>query len=177
MFRQLERFDETFTLENGVPFFGKMITSYEIPPYGLLPRNRLLRVPATTRVSSGDLFKDVTGREYFLASSFTHSSFGILRSTRFVCADLTGRYGWRRPSAVIDPVSRLKVSDIWTEMGPLPARIEAENEQNDSSIDFNIRFEKFKIITNRPIKVDDVVDDKTIIRVVKESGLYIADTQ
>lgn len=169
------RFD---VIENGSGSFHGIIdeiSQNQVPNYVFTLSRRLLRVDQGLPLNSSMVIRSAGGTPFLLGEhGDAEATEGVIfRSYRLF--QPSGRYKWERVVRVTDPVTGLLESEGLQEMVPAyiwgsfePAQREAFDRE------YHVSTEQAQFITNQPIRRQDRVEGKDVIRVDFRLGLYIA---
>lgn len=167
-----ERFMKRFeVIEGGSGFFRGIIDEPRqgsVPIYQFVNDRRLLRVNLDVPISPGMVIKTSSGGIFIIAALGTSEE--IFKSFRLI--EPTGKYEWKTRQKTIDPVTNLEKDTSPISQGMVWGSYEpAATEMFDRQI--RTSFETARFVTNKPIKVDDIVDGKRVARSDPQLGLYV----
>ena len=158
-------------IEGGSGFFMGLIDEppqSSIPVFQFVNARRVLRVNLGTPVKIGMVIR-TKGGPLFMVGSLGDSE-DIFDSYRLV--EVTGTYKWETRHKEIDPVTLLEHDDSLTFEGNVYGSYEpAATEMFDRAI--RSSFETARLVSNKEIRVDDLIDGKRVSRADKQLGLTI----
>lgn len=171
------RFLSTFIIiEGGVGTFQAIINEPgqgEVPSFQFnLPR-RLMRLGVGVPVEAGMVVRDQFGAVFMLGKHGASESRGKVLFKNFRLFEATDQFTWRGRGKEIDPTTRLERDAGEISKGMIWGVYEPETRE---AFDRQMRsnFETGRLITNRQVLLDDLIDDKKVTRVDEQLGLYIA---
>lgn len=169
------RFD---IIENGSGSFHGIldeISQNQVPNYVFTLSRRLLRVDQGLPINTSMVIRSSGGTPFLLGDhGDAEATEGVVfRSYRLF--QPSGKYRWERIVRNVDPVTNLLESEGLQPMNPEyiwgsyePAQREAFDRE------YRVPTEQAQFITNQPIRRQDRVDNKDVIRVDYRLGVYIA---
>jgi hypothetical protein len=178
----LENVDEKFKtifeiIENGSGIFKGIIdeiSQTQVPAYVFSPPRRLLRVHKNLPISTSMIIKTQGGTIFIVgyngdsetAQGTVFRSFRLFQSPQ--------KFRWQRIQEYIEPVTGLRGDTALQDMNPayIYGSYEPTPEQFDRETHISIETARF--ITNQPIRRQDQIDGKNVVRVDHQLGLYIA---
>jgi hypothetical protein len=158
-------------IEFGSGYFKGIIDEPQqgsIPVAQFVNGRRVLRVNPETPVKPGMVVKTTGGSVFILAE--LGDSGEIFKSFRMV--ETTGKYLWQTRGKVIDAVTGL-AGDSGLSAGGLiwgsyePGTREAFDRQA------HVDLETARLVTNQPVRRDEVVDGRRVNRVDAQLGVYV----
>lgn len=169
------RFQTTFSIiEGGSGSFRGVITEPgqgEVPSYQFnLPR-RLLRVPESLPLTSGQVVQDSIGTTFMLGEHGASEVRGEVLFRNFRMFQATGQFSWQKRKKKIDLVTRLETDDGLADQPDVWGVYEPSPEMFDRAL--RSGFEVGRFITNRAVARDDMVDSRKVSRVDQQLGVYI----
>lgn len=169
------RFYQTYTKENGGKFKGLLgrpsltarYTDYTIT-------GMVLFTAPDTNLNTGDVFFSKFNRAMICLDNADEESLG--RTQRcFTVKPTNAHLSWKRPIKTVNKITGLEESKGFEDLGMLYCSLE---EQGINTSTLNIPFPKYKIITNKPLRLNDVIDDKYVVTKVDNFlGVIIADVK
>ncbi len=169
------RFD---VVENGSGSFHGIldeIPQNQVPNYVFTLSRRLLRVDPGLPINTSMVIRSQGGTHFLIGD---HGSSEAVEGTVFTSYRLfqpSGRYKWERVVRVIEPVTNLTLSEGMQNMNPAYVWGSYEPAQREAfDREYHVSTEQAQFITNQPIKRQDRIDGKDVIRVDYRLGLYIA---
>lgn len=170
------RYEIPFTIvEGGTGIIKGVIAEADqgqIPSFQFIPARQILRTPAQTALKFAMVLRSPAGMHYIVGENGpSEQTEGTLwQSWRLF--EVTGRYNWKRRTKVIDPVTELERDDGFEDMGMIWCAIEPlDREVGDFRM--SASFEQARVITGKPIKHDDLVDDRKVSRADAILGVFI----
>jgi len=146
----------------------------QIPVYAFVFSRHVLRTPAITPCKVGMVLRSPAGVMYVVGDNGpSEQRQGTLwQSFRLFVA--TDKVEWSRRTKMVDAVALVerdvggplpKIGDIWVTIEPLDR--EAPDYKAHAS------FEQSRFITGQPVKADDTLNGRKVIRSERMLGLYI----
>lgn len=158
-------------VEGGSGFFMGLIDEppqSSIPVFQFVNARRVLRVNLGCPVKVGMVIR-TKGGPLFMVGNLGDSE-DIFNSYRLV--EVTGTYDWQTRHKEIDPITLLEHDDSLIAAGTIYGSYEpAATEMFDRAI--RSSFETARLVTNRDVKVDDIINDKRVSRADKQLGLTV----
>jgi hypothetical protein len=164
-------------IQNGAGVFTGIIdeiSQTQVPSYVFSPPRRLLRVEKLLPLSTKMILRTQGGTIYLIgqhgdsetAQGTVFRSFRLFQSTKL--------FRWERRQATTNIVTGLPETDQMVPMDP--ALIYGSYEPTPEAFDreTKVSIETARFITNQPIKRQDRIDGKDVIRVDEQLGLFIA---
>lgn len=158
-------------------FFGSI---FPINPTALptsvfvLPRLGL-RVRPGALVAARDTFRDPLDRVLLAGNWDLPLSAGIGWSRCHVLFQMTSQVSWQRRETKLDPVTRQQISNgPPVELGPIWASVESYT-RGDEDPGLRIPTDRLRLITGAPIRLNDIIDGKTVKRLNHTLGVSIAE--
>jgi len=174
-----DRFKIRFEIiENGSGVFSGVIdeiSQTQVPNYVFSLPRRLLRVDKGLPINTSMVVLSQGGTPYMIGEhGDSEAPEGmVFRSYRLF--EPSGKYSWRRPTKVVDVVTGLPKSDELQNMTPATIwGLYEPNQREAFDREYYVSTEQASFITNQPIKRQDRIDGKDVIRVDYRLGLYIA---
>ncbi len=134
-----------------------------------------LRVKPGMPVAARDTFTDPAGRVLIAGNWDLPLSAGIGWSRCHVLFQATDLVTWKRRETKPDPVTRQLISDgPPVEKGPIWVSIESYT-RGDEDPGLRITTDRLRIITGAPIRLGDIINDKTVKRLNHTLGVSIAE--
>lgn len=166
--RFMHRFE---VIEGGSGFFKGVIdepSQGSLPVYQWVNGRRILRVNPNTPISAGMVIRTSNGSVFIVA--VLGDAEDIFDSYRLV--EVTGKYLWQTRTKTVEPITGLD-KDSGLNAGTLiwgsyePAATEMFDRQIRSS------FETARFVTNKPVELNDIVDNKRVARADAQLGVYV----
>ena len=134
------------------------------------PRH-VLRLSEGDPVQVGDIIVDPMDRR-FLVAEHDYTPFGRVHKL----FRMTDRVSWKRPVTTTDMVTGLSRVDANQELGPIWVAVELYGrEEVDRSS--HIGMDRSRIIAGPAIRLNDLIDDRMVRRLVQVYGIWIAEVQ
>lgn len=163
-------------IENGSGTFSGIIDEIvqnQAPSFIFIAPRRLLRVPAFLPLTTSMVIKSEAGTNYMLGEhGFSESFEGTVFNSYRLFPTKT-KFALKRRMKTVDVVTGLPkddgqpidIANIWGSYEPTQEQFDRETR---------VAAETARFITNYPIKMEDIIDNKRVFRVDYELGLYIA---
>lgn len=173
-----ERFKTHFEIiENGVGTFTGIIdeiSQTQVPSYVFSPPRRLLRVDRLLPITTKLIIRTQGGTIFLIGqhgdSETTQGT--VFRSFRLFQA--SKKFHWQRRLSKVEPITGLAETESMEDM--TPSHIWGSYEPTPEMFDrqTHVSMETARFITNQPIKRQDRIDGKDVVRVDEQLGLFIA---
>ena len=170
-----ERLKQRLTTIDGRRFYGYIWISQlrNLPDTSFVYPRRFLRVSKNAQVGITDVIRTPGGDHYLVAEHGTEEFGGDVVSKQFRLFKVDKQISWKRKATVVDPVTGLakQIGDtllgtIWCALAPI--RMEEDS--------IHIAKRVYRLITGAQIQVDDIVDNRLVVRNVETLlGVSIAE--
>lgn len=171
-----QRYEVPFTIVEGGSGVIKGIIAEadqgQIPSFQFIPARQILRTNPVTALKWSMVIRSPSGVHYIVGENGpSEQPEGTLwQSWRLF--ETTGQYRWKRRKKIIDPVTELERDDGLEDMGLIWCAIEPlDREVGDFRM--SASFEQARVITGKPIKHDDLIDERKITRADAILGVRI----
>ena len=172
--RTASRFEEWFTTDTGLRIRGRRVTASDgaaVTSSYSEPRH-VLHVRRNEDVVVGQHITDAVGNVFLLALHDEH--IGIRKTFRLF--RMTEQVNWKRATTTTDTVTQeTRTSGLNTQPAIWIASELYGREEVDRGL--HISADRVRIITGANIQLNDVVNDKRVVRLTKVFGVNIAEIQ
>lgn len=174
-----DRFKIKFEIiENGSGIFSGVIDEIaqsQVPNYVFSLPRRLLRVDKGLPINTAMVVRTQGGTPYMIGEHGDSEATEGLVFRSYRLFEPSGKYSWKRTTKVYDQVTNLLKSEDLVDMEPATIWGLYEPTQREAfDREYYVSQEQASFITNQPIKRQDRIDGKDVIRVDYRLGLYIA---
>lgn len=170
------RFEVPFTIVEGGKGLirGEMSEAdqKQIPVYAFVNPRHVLRTRGTSALKEGMVLRSPAGSHFIVGQNgpSEQPQGTIWHSWRLF--EATQQVSWKRRKKVQDPITKLDRDDGLEDMGMIWAAIEPlDREQSDFRM--SASFEQARVIVGRPIKHDDLIEDRKVTRAERSLGVII----
>lgn len=170
------RFEVPFTIVEGGSGIIRAVMSEadqkQIPVYAFVNPRHVLRTNIRTALKAGMVLRSPAGAHFIIGENgpSEQPEGALWQSWRLF--EATTRVLWRRRKKVFDIVTELERDDGVETLGTIWAAIEPLDREI-SDFRMSASFEQSRIITGRPIKHDDLIDEKKVTRAEVTLGVRI----
>ena len=161
---QTNRLYDVFTRLDGCKVNGFLTSASNASTKDKAPY-RVFMVRKPCRVKAGDVMRAIGGEKFLLME---HPS-DLYWTENFKAQQITGVYEWHRPVKIMDPVARVVRDNGTQELGLIHVTFDSPE---DVSLD-KLLDTKYRFLTGEDVRVDDVIDDKIVKRVVRILGVNL----
>lgn len=170
------RFNVPFTIvEGGSGIIHGLMSEADqkqIPVYAFVNPRRVLRTPLQTALRAGMVLRTPAGAHFIVGTNgpSDQPEGTIWQSWRLF--EATEKVRWQRREKTLDLVTNLPRDAGLQELGEIWAAVEPlDREIGDFRMSAN--FEQSRIITGRPIKHDDLINERKVTRAERSLGVII----
>jgi hypothetical protein len=144
----------------------------QIPAYAFVSDRHVFRTNYPTALRSGMVIKSPAGDLYIVADNGpSEQEIGILWQS-FRLFAVSHKLPWMRRTTTLDPVTKLPRESGQQDLGDIYVTLETlDREEEDRKI--GASFEKYRIISGKPIEHDDLIGEHTVIRADRTLGVWI----
>lgn len=171
-----DQFEIEFSIiENGSGNFKGIIdeiSQTQAPSYVFSPPRRILRVNPRLLLSTSMIIRSPGGTTYMMGEhGDSETSEGVVFKS-FRLFETHTRFPVERRTQVVDAFTGLKKDSVQTQVTTIWGAYEPLPEVFDREI--RVPTETARFITNYPLQRQDIIEGKSVFRVDKQLGLYIA---
>lgn len=171
------RFQSTFQLLNGRQFLGIIDTpaDRQMPSYQFTYPRRILRTGMASMAKVGDIMRAPNGAYYLLSDNDEGMVYDTRLYKTFRLFTLDQELPWSRPRKGTDPLTGVEVEQTAEDLGTIRCALEALKEDVDRVM--HIYADRFHIITNVDLQMNDVVGGRVVKRLNPNLGVMFAEVQ
>lgn len=144
----------------------------QLPVNVFINPRHVLRTKVQTAIKAGMVLKTASGSHYIVGYNgpSEQAQGTIWQSWRLF--EATKQIEWRRRRKVVDPITKLERDDGYEPMGTIWAAFEMLSRQ---LTDYRAveNFEQTQIIVGQPVKLDDILDNRKVTRMVPTMGVQV----
>jgi hypothetical protein len=169
------RFYQTYRKEDGTQFRGLLGKPSLTARYTNYTLNGLILFTApNANVDLGDVFFTNFNRAVMCLDNGDEESLGRTQKC-FSLKMMNARFSWKSPDVGIDKITGLPKQNGMIDKGMMYCSLEEDGQAVSTT---GLYFPKYKVITNKQLKLNDVLDDKYVVtKVDKFLGVTVADVK
>lgn len=161
-----KRFYQTYKTEDGKYFKGLI---GKIPMTGRYTNyvigGMIMFTDVNCPIDTGTIFFSQAGRVMMVMDNAEEETLGPQQKS-FVVRILTRQFTWKRQIDVINPITGMKETTGFQDLGKFWCSLEASGNKTDN---MHITVGKYTFICNKPLEEGDIIDDK--YRISKSENL------
>lgn len=173
----LQKADDRFmhrieVIENGSGFFKGIIDEPQqgsIPSTQFINARRVLRVNPQCPIRAGMVIRTANGSVFIVGT--LGDSEDIFKSFRLI--ETTGQYSWKTRVQTVELITGLEEDTGLVESGPIWGSYEPSTV-NGFDRQIHATFPTGKFLTNRPVSLTDMVDNKRVTQLEHQLGITVA---